>query len=87
MTLKEIITHLTTELEKKGFMPFYWVHDRITTQELYNYVEGHPEIASYSLNATDTEYASILASKVNNPYATINAVINDPDGDGDTIPF
>ena len=87
MTLKQIITHLAIELKKKGFIPFYCVHDRITTQELYNYVEGHPEIAGFSINAGPEEYASILASKVNNPYVTINAVINDPDGDGDTIPF
>jgi hypothetical protein len=85
MTLKQIITHLATKLKKKGFMPFYWVHDRITMQELYNYIEGHPEIASYSLNADDEEYAYILGSEVKNPHATINAVINDPDGNGGTI--
>ena len=85
MTLKEIIIHLATKLKKKGFTPFYWCHETISIQELYEYVEGHPDIASYSLNATKAEYASLLGSKVNNPYVTINAVLNDPDGNGDTI--
>ena len=83
MTLKEIITHLATELEKNGFTP-PWVPPKVkvSKQELYRYIEGHPDIASYSLNATDAEYAFILGSKVKNPYVTINAVINDPDGKG-----
>jgi len=77
MTLKEIIIHLTTELKSKGFVPS-WVTGTPSKQELHRYVEGHPEIASYSLNATDAEYAFILDSEVKNPHATINAVINDP---------
>jgi hypothetical protein len=81
MTLKEIITYLAIELDRKGFTP-PWVPPKVKVSklELYRYIEGHPEIASYSLNADDAEYASILASKVTNPYITINAVLNDPDG-------
>ena len=88
MTLKEIITHVTTELEKTGFTP-PWVPAKVkvSTQELYNYVEGHPELAGLSINASNEEYASILGKEVNNPYLTINAILNDPHGNGDTIPF
>ena len=86
MTLKEIITHITTELEKTGFAPA-WVTGTPSTEELYRYVEGHPEIAGFSMNADDEEYMYILSSEINNPHVTINAVINDPHGNGDTIPF
>ncbi len=87
MTLKQIITHLATELKKKDFKPYYWTIRGGTPskKEMYNYVEGHPEIAGFSINAGLEEYASILASKVKNPHVTINAVLNDPDGNGDTI--
>jgi hypothetical protein len=84
MTLKQIIIHLTTELKKNGFVPA-WVTGTPSKQELHRYVEGHPEIASYSMNATDAEYAFILGSEIKNPHVTINAVINDPDGNGGTI--
>ena len=86
MNLTEVIYHIAEELEKTGFKPT-WVTGTPSRQELYRYVEGHPEIASYSMNAGPEEYASILGSEIKNPHVTINAVINDPHGNGDTIPF
>jgi|21_taG_2_1085346.scaffolds.fasta_scaffold02730_11 hypothetical protein len=86
MNLTEVIHHIAEELEKTGFKPA-WVTETPSQEELYRYVESHPEIASYSMNATDAEYASILGTEVKNPHVTINAVINDPHGNEDTIPF
>ena len=86
MNLTEVIHHIAEELEKTGFKPA-WVTGTPSRQELYHYVESHPEIASYSMNATDAEYASILGSEVKLPHLTINRVLNDPHGNGDTIPF